>query len=1172
MRMHHRGLKIVAAISSSLIIIGLATTVNAATAYIAPNCTSRCIAIGYDNYQPDGGNATPGIMGMWTSQGAWATPLLGNYNSADPAVIDKHAEWLTDMGVDFIGVDWTNSAPNVVAGAIAVDQIEKANTDALFAEYQKLSQAGKPYPRIALIIGDQDEGNITQTQVQNSGVLDAEANYIYTHYVQPYPNIYYSLNGKPLIIVYTGIPQTAASTYDPVPSRWNDSNLGRFTLRNMTVYDIPHLYGNTLSSTPIWSWIDQTPWPSDTGNPPEEETVTQAYPGCPPWENYSIPCTAKTPDGAPIEAGRDGTTNNSALSMNTDNSVTFRNQWAQAIGNNPKIIFLTQWDEWDTTDVITPNFSNDLEPSQLMGCGPMIVVQQAVAAWKGITLPAINCNPPAGFVIKTVPKMTISAALPTISVGQTDTITATFTAGAGDAFVSGYGADLDELPPSGSWEAIASRQIAPFSPVTYAFTPTAAGTYQFAPYSYTNYYPGGGTIQPITVTVTPSTITFTQSLATTTETNNVGQPFHISWTSINATSCIVEQQTPSGTIVNPWATGTSGAGNPAPGAPGIDHYWIDCTGPNGTAHADLYHTVIANQTVPSPVVSPVSPTNLSATCTANTATHTWSAVSGATSYAFYEKDNVTGVSWTRTTSVASQTIPGLYGTSYSWSVAACNSVGCSAAVSGSTFSCAAPAKPTGSITSSAGTSISVGQSTTITLNATAAAGDTLQYLYINQSLNGAAQTNVIESSQGSTNDVYTFTPTTPGTYTFYGWAYSNATAPNWYPMPGVSVTITVTAPASPVPPPNPASITYACSTDGTQMTLSWPAVSGATLYYPDLYLPGGNSCPLGWNHNYTASNGTVGCLYSTGTANTSITAPYLVKNGTFDSASVYAGNAAGSNWNSVAVPGVNISCNAPAVVSPPTEMISADQTSLTIGQSTTIRATFTASAGDTLLDTDINEVPVTGGEFNAIMTGAIKGTAVQTSVNFTFTPTVAGSYVFKPFVSSTKYLPWATTPAAQWVTVNVSAAGSKTAAPVLAGYFDSISTSGTIGGWTLDKSAPSASIGFSVYVDGPIGSGTLIGSGTTNALRSDVNTSLGVTGNHGISWQIPSAYLTAAHSYYLYGTNGGSTLLLINSPRSFGSLAVSESASNPDVATDKLSELASILTALLSILKPLGVR
>jgi hypothetical protein len=197
------------------------------------------------------------------------------------------------------------------------------------------------------------------------------------------------------------------------------------------------------------------------------------------------------------------------------------------------------------------------------------------------------------------------------------------------------------------------------------------------------------------------TVSLTQNPATTTETNNVGQPFTLSWTSANAASCILQQQTPSGTIVNPWATGTSGTGTGRPGAPGIDHYWIDCTGAGGSAHADIYHTVTA-------------------------------------------------------------------------------------------AAAAAPAKPTGSITSSAGTSISVGQSTTITLNATAAAGDTLQYLYINQSLNGAAQTNV-QPSQGNGSDVYTFTPAQAGTYTFYGWSYSTASAPNWYPMPGVSVTVTVTA-------------------------------------------------------------------------------------------------------------------------------------------------------------------------------------------------------------------------------------------------------------------------------------------------------------------------------------------------------------------------------------------
>ncbi len=36
-------------------------------------------------------------------------PALGRYDSRDRRVMRKHAEWLTDAGVDFIWLDWSNN-------------------------------------------------------------------------------------------------------------------------------------------------------------------------------------------------------------------------------------------------------------------------------------------------------------------------------------------------------------------------------------------------------------------------------------------------------------------------------------------------------------------------------------------------------------------------------------------------------------------------------------------------------------------------------------------------------------------------------------------------------------------------------------------------------------------------------------------------------------------------------------------------------------------------------------------------------------------------------------------------------------------------------------------------------------------------------------------------------
>ncbi len=131
------------------------------------------------------------------------------------------------------------------------------------------------------------------------------------------------------------------------------------------------------------------------------------------------------------------------------------------------------------------------------------------------------------------------------------------------------------------------------------------------------------------------------------------------------------------------------------------------------------------------------------------------------------------------------------------------------------------------------------------------------------------------------------------------------------------------------------------------------------------------------------------------------------------------------------------------------------------------------------------------------------------------------------------------------------------------GYFDTITQAGVLLGWTTDPDDYTASIQFKVYVDGPADTGTLVGSGTANVYRPDVNKVLGITGNHGFSWAIPgvgtqstpqqssstdakagtlnnwpisAAYTPqSTHQYYIYGVdaNTGALNQLHNSPKIF---------------------------------------
>ena len=91
-----------------------------------------------------------------------------------------------------------------------------------------------------------------------------------------------------------------------------------------------------------------------------------------------------------------------------------------------------------------------------------------------------------------------------------------------------------------------------------------------------------------------------------------------------------------------------------------------------------------------------------------------------------------------------------------------------------------------------------------------------------------------------------------------------------------------------------------------------------------------------------------------------------------------------------------------------------------------------------------------------------------------------------------------------------------------------------IGGWAYDSDAPTAQIAVHLYADGPAGSGTMLGGYETTGLRSDVNASQNITGNHGFTITTPASLKDGRnHIIYVYGidTVNGPSAQLTNSPK-----------------------------------------
>lgn len=340
-----------------------------------PQISPKLVGMEYEVWFPSIPNGT----NFW--QPRWGTPLLGTYASNDPVVIDKHAEWLSATGVDFILVDWSENLTNSAAGNTIVEATIKSRTDAVFAEYARLSQQGKAHPKIAILLGAQDatiDGKtVTAQNIVNSGALQQEADYIYNNYTIRYPDIYFSFHGKPLVLTYLGTPISSSQ----VKPTWNDE---RFTVRWLGGFleSQPNVYNGNTTNNIFWSWIDRDPVPAYHNGKVESVTVTQAYLGAGgSWLDTTSAYPARGRGGA-------------------GEQTTFAKQWSKAIAYNPEVILLNQWNEFTSQDrnglasgdEYSTEFSNDVEPTTELGCGPLKNIQTAISRWKSIPLPSINCT------------------------------------------------------------------------------------------------------------------------------------------------------------------------------------------------------------------------------------------------------------------------------------------------------------------------------------------------------------------------------------------------------------------------------------------------------------------------------------------------------------------------------------------------------------------------------------------------------------------------------------------------------------------------------------------------------------------------------------------------------------------------------------------------------------
>ncbi|MGN6724728.1 MAG: hypothetical protein ACTHLZ_02325, partial [Tepidisphaeraceae bacterium] len=230
----------------------------------------------------------------WGPRGAfhwWGEPFLGYYRSDDTYVIARHAQQLSDAGVDVIVFDVTN--------ALTYD----ATLLKVFDTFERLRAQGRRTPQIAFI---------------THGKSAATINHLYDTIYAPglHSDLWFRWRGKPLMMG---------------PSAGLDAKVASFfTMRDSWAWTSPN--GWFKDGHNKWPWLDHTPqkfgW-TDAPNRPEQISIAAAeHPvtriGRSFHDGHQPPRAEATPA----------------------RGLYFAEQWKRALQVDPEFVFVTGWNEW----------------------------------------------------------------------------------------------------------------------------------------------------------------------------------------------------------------------------------------------------------------------------------------------------------------------------------------------------------------------------------------------------------------------------------------------------------------------------------------------------------------------------------------------------------------------------------------------------------------------------------------------------------------------------------------------------------------------------------------------------------------------------------------------------------------------------------------------------------
>lgn len=283
----------------------------------------------------------------------WDRPMYGYYSNDDEWVIRRHMELLTLAGVDFLVFDVTNAYPYI---AVATR---------VMAVISDLRGRGWSAPQV-----------VFYTHARSIDTMRAIYREIYRAGV--YPDAWYRVDGKPMIIAYSD------AVLDAERTRWECGPDGSYYPAPLTEEEKDFFYFRE----PVWpydamkyaqiGWNYTTPetgWPYVDWVYPQRTygdmmvVSTSSHPGVPMSNSIAIPGLYYANWGR----GYDVTTGQNKPE-NVLKGTFFESQWETVHEVDPRFVFITGWNEWVAIKVPFPNqlytfcdcasleFSRDIEP------------------------------------------------------------------------------------------------------------------------------------------------------------------------------------------------------------------------------------------------------------------------------------------------------------------------------------------------------------------------------------------------------------------------------------------------------------------------------------------------------------------------------------------------------------------------------------------------------------------------------------------------------------------------------------------------------------------------------------------------------------------------------------------------------------------------------------------